>query len=92
MKVSMDHWWDLTDRGKQKYSEERLHQWRFVYHKFHRLATKTLSHGTGFEARSAPKYCTRAEFLPDSKCFYGTKNNLLTGFCGSISCCLRVGC
>jgi hypothetical protein len=33
MKMSMEHWWTDTDRGKQKQSKENLSQCHFVHHK-----------------------------------------------------------
>jgi len=29
------HWWNDTDRGKPKYSEENVYQYNFVHHKSH---------------------------------------------------------
>jgi hypothetical protein len=31
----MEHWWNETDRGKQKYSGKNLSQCHFVPHKSH---------------------------------------------------------
>jgi hypothetical protein len=33
MKMSMEHWWHDTDRGKPKYSEKSLFHCHFVHHK-----------------------------------------------------------
>jgi len=33
--MNMQHWWNDTDRRKQKYWERNLSQWRFVHHKSH---------------------------------------------------------
>jgi len=35
MKISMEHWWDGTERGKPKYWEKDLYQCHFIYHKSH---------------------------------------------------------
>jgi hypothetical protein len=34
-KTSMEHWWNDTDKGKQKYWEKNLPQCHFAHHKFH---------------------------------------------------------
>jgi hypothetical protein len=31
----MEHWWNDTDRGKQKYWEKNLFQCLLVHHKYH---------------------------------------------------------
>jgi hypothetical protein len=31
--MSMEQWWNDTDRGKPKYWERNLFQWHFVHHK-----------------------------------------------------------
>jgi hypothetical protein len=36
MKVNMEHWWNETDRGKQKYWEGDLFHCLWVHHKSHR--------------------------------------------------------
>jgi hypothetical protein len=33
--MSMEHWWDDSDRGNPKYWEKNLSQCQFVHHKFH---------------------------------------------------------
>jgi len=33
--MSMEDWWNDTDRGKLKHSEENLCQCHFIHHKFH---------------------------------------------------------
>jgi len=33
--MSMEHWWNYTDRRKPKYWEKTLFQSHFVYHKSH---------------------------------------------------------
>jgi len=35
MKISIEHWWDDTDRGKQKYWQKNLFQCLLVHHKSH---------------------------------------------------------
>ena len=35
MRVSMERWWNDTDGGKQKYSEENLSQSQFARKKSH---------------------------------------------------------
>ena len=35
VKMSMEHWWNDTDRGKPKYSEKNLSQWHLVQHTSH---------------------------------------------------------
>ena len=34
MKKNMEHWWNDTDKKKQKYLEKNLSQGYFVYHKY----------------------------------------------------------
>jgi len=43
--MGMEHWWNVYDGGKPKYSEENLFQFRFVHHKSNTewLANKTPS-------------------------------------------------
>jgi hypothetical protein len=36
MMMSMENWWNYTDRGKLKYSEKILCQCNFVHHKAQR--------------------------------------------------------
>jgi len=36
IKMSVEHWWHDTDRGKQKNWEKNLFQCPFVHHKSHR--------------------------------------------------------
>jgi hypothetical protein len=33
--TSVEYWWNDTDRGKPKYSENNLFQWHIVYQKSH---------------------------------------------------------
>jgi len=33
--MSMEQWWNDTDRGNLKYRKKKLSQCHFVYHKFH---------------------------------------------------------
>jgi hypothetical protein len=35
MEMTVEHWWNDTDRGKQKYWERNLSQCHFVHHKSH---------------------------------------------------------
>jgi len=33
--MSVEHWWNASDRGKLKDSEENLSQWHCIHHKSH---------------------------------------------------------
>jgi uncharacterized protein YraI len=35
VKMSMEHWWNDTERGKQKYGETNLSNFRFFHRKSH---------------------------------------------------------
>jgi hypothetical protein len=35
MNMSLEYWFDYTDKGKPKYSEKNLPKCRFVYYKSH---------------------------------------------------------
>jgi len=31
--MSMEHWWNNAEKGKSKYSQRKLYQCQFMYHK-----------------------------------------------------------
>jgi len=67
MKMSMEHWWNDTDRGKQKYWEKSLSKCLCFHHKYHMdlLEWNPVLRGESHQVYVS-KYLS-VKFEPDSK-------------------------
>jgi hypothetical protein len=51
----MEHWWNDTDRGKQKYWERNLSQCQFVRHKSQIALVSAVTPATNAQSNGEPK-------------------------------------
>jgi len=80
MKMSMEHWWNDTGRGKQKYSEKNMFNCQFVHKSLmgwprggtrssvvrgRQQTARPMARPLGY--RSLPEFYVTVEFVPRSK-------------------------